>query len=210
MTGAVDVIPILLDFDGRAPFVHDADGKRPVDYASEGSSMYLLESEDYLAKWTAYLRPYREMDTAMPSLEIQRPKVRQLEWHRMKLTARIFDREHVISSYVVEMREGGIDSAKKRRFVFTRSKSQRKADEVRFELTRWRGKTDRTALCLDDQEFGVGSPPSRPQSAQTMELWSSGNTYVVRVIAMLIESRWGPRHVESEWSKPLVIPAVAR
>jgi hypothetical protein len=167
--------------------------------------MYLLESEDYLSKWTAYLRPYREMDTAMPALEVQQPRVRQKEWHRIKISCRVFDREHVISHYLVEMREGGIDSAKKRKFVFYRSRSQRKSDEVRFELSRYRAAsgTQRTALCIDDPEFGVGKPPRRPQSA---ELWRSGGKYVVRVTAMLEETRWGPRSVESEWSRPFVIP----
>jgi hypothetical protein len=205
MTGAIDVIPVLLDFDGRAPFVHDADGKRPVDYASDSTAMYLLESEDYLSKWIAYLRPYREMDTSMPALEVQQPRVRQKEWHRVKVSCRVFDREHVIAHYVVEMREGSAESAKKRKFVFFRSRSQRKADEVRFELSRFRSPhgTQRTAMCLDDPEFGVGSPPRRPQSA---ELWHSGQKYVVRVTAVLEESRWGPRHVESEWSRPFVMP----
>jgi hypothetical protein len=111
----------------------------------------------------------------------------------------------VIGHYLVEMREGGADSAKKRKFVFYRSRSQRKADEVRFELSRWRlpQGTQRTALCVDDPEFGVGQPPRRPQSA---ELWHAGGKYVVRVTAMLEESRWGPRTVESEWSKPFEMP----
>merc|ERR1719163_980013 len=92
------------------------------------------------------------------------------------------------------MREGSAESAKKRKFVFFRSRSQRKADEVRFELSRFRSPhgTQRTAMCLDDPEFGVGSPPRRPQSA---ELWHSGQKYVVRVTAVLEESRWGPRRV---------------
>lgn len=176
---------------------------RPVDYANDGTAVYLLESEDYLAKWTAYLRPYREMDTSAPALEVQTPKVRQVEWHRIKLSCRVFDRERVIASYAVELREGSAESGRKLRFMFQRSPNQRKVDEVRLELSRWPREASRVALGLDDVAEGVAAPPRRPQ---TQGMWSSKATYVFRVCALLAESRWGPRVVASEWTDPLRLP----